>query len=301
MRSAENLDQATGLRRLLGADGGMRALGIFGSDAALNAHAGANLATAMAQRGASVAVFDEVPAPMNVASRLGLTPGVGLKQVIQGQCNAQDALNENPCGVRLLRAEQALHSAAGLAPEAWTRLQDVLPETDLDWLFMAAPADEAPSLALAAPYRLLVVPGAKNRLTEAYALLKSLHAQQPEGRWWILFMHLSDDTRASQMMQAITETSRRFLEVEPTYLGCIPHDGKLELAARAMRTVLEFAPASAAACAFRAAAEILAQQAQSTDRLEHADFWKRMGLFGRTLAPRASFKAVDTARGRHYG
>jgi flagellar biosynthesis protein FlhG len=146
---------------------------------------------------------------------------------------------------------------------------DELSQTAIDWLFLAAPADAQPSLAYAAPLRILVVQGSKNHLTEAYALLKSVHRQQPEGRWWILFSHLAEPERATLMMQAITETSRRFLEVEPGYLGVVAQDGKLELSARAMRPVLDFAPASGAASAFRNAAQTLAQTIQPDHRQRH--------------------------------
>jgi flagellar biosynthesis protein FlhG len=293
---APGLDQATGLRRMLGADNGPRALGIFGADAALNAHAGANLATAMAQRGASVTIIDEVPPPLNVATRLGIVPETSLAQYLAGQAPGK----ARAPGMRVLRAERLLRDAADLPPQVWRRLEAALPASEIDWLFLAAPADEGPCLALAAPRRVLVVPGARNRLTEAYALLKSLHQQQPDGRWWILFMELDDAARAQAMMAAITETSRRFLEVEPAFLGHVPRDGKLRLAERALRALLDFAPDSAAAAAFRAAAESLARQAPASDKLEYSGFWQRMGLIGRTLSPHAENNRLETARGGHY-
>lgn len=298
MADAAGLDQATGLRRILGAESAPRALGIFGADAALNAHAGANLACALARRGASVTVIDEMPLPMNVATRLGIVPETSLGQCLTGQ--AAPARQAHGEGVRVLRAERLLRDAAGLPPQAWRRIESALPANDIDWLLFAAPADELPSLALASPVRVLVVPGARDRLTESYALLKSLHHLQPEGRWWLLFMELDDTARAEAMLAAITETSRRFLEVEPGYLGHVPRDGKLRLAERALRALVDFAPDSAAAAAFRSAADVLARQAPASDKLEYSGFWQRMGLMGRNLSPHTENNRLETARGGHY-
>lgn len=294
------LDQASGLRQLLGGDSGLRAVGVFGSSAALNAEAVANLATAMAQRGSAAWVFDETAAQESVARNFGLAPTLGLGQWLRGTCRLDSALVESVDGVRLLACTQGAGKLADTSPESWANLAGELSDAAIDWLFLAAPADGQPSLAYAAPLRILVVQGSKNHLTEAYALLKSVHRQQPEGRWWILFSHLAEPERATLMMQAITETSRRFLEVEPGYLGVIAQDGKLELAARAMRPILDYAPASRAAGAFRNAAQTLAQAIQPITGSGIRDFWLRMGLISRSLAGSSINRATDYKRGQLY-
>lgn len=300
MSSEVLFDQASGLRRLLGGAKGLRAVGVFGGDPELNALATANLASAMAQRGGQVCIFDESSAP-RLMGQFGLTPEFGLRDILAGACPLEKALCDGPSGIRLLACEQAAAAIAAGPSHAWSNLTGRLSETDIDWLFLAAPHDDRPSLAYAAPLRILVVPGSKQRLTEAYALLKSVHRRQPEGRWWFLLMNLAEPERGAPMTQAITETSRRFLEVQPGFLGGIPRDDKLEQSRRAMRPVLDFAPGSPAAAAIRGAAETLAQAAPPLTGKGIPDFWSRMGLIGRDLAPRAGIKALDRAHGRHYG
>jgi flagellar biosynthesis protein FlhG len=294
------LDQASGLRQMLGGDSGLRAVGVFGGSAALNAEAVANLATAMTQRGSATWIFDETSPADSVAQHFGLAPTLSLGHWLRGACRLDSALVDSVDGVRLLACTQGAHTLADTAPETWAQRADELSQTAIDWLFLAAPADAQPSLAYAAPLRILVVQGSKNHLTEAYALLKSVHRQQPEGRWWILFSHLAEPERATLMMQAITETSRRFLEVEPGYLGVVAQDGKLELSARAMRPVLDFAPASGAASAFRNAAQTLAQTIQPITGNGIRDFWLRMGLISRSLARPSINRAADYKRGQLY-
>jgi flagellar biosynthesis protein FlhG len=294
------LDQAAGLRQLLGGDAGLRAVGVFGGAEHLTAQATANLASAMAQRGAHTWIFDELAAPGTVAAQFGLTPPLSLDRLLSGAYRLGQVFSETPAGPRLLACAHAARSVAASPQEAWSRLAKAFTEAAPDWLFLTAPNDGQASLAYAAPARILVVPGGKSHLTEAYALLKAVHQQQPEGRWWILFMNLAEPERAGLMMQAITETSRRFLEVEPGYLGVIGQDNKLELAARAMRPVLDFAPACGAATAFRSAAETLVQVVPAVSGSHIAQFWLRMGLLSRRLAAAPNNRATDYRHGGLY-
>jgi flagellar biosynthesis protein FlhG len=290
-------DQASGLRRLLGAGGGARVIGVFGVDARLNALAGANLACAMTHRGAQVMICDEAAAPDNVATMVGLSPAHGLAQVLAGQRAVAEALADNGAGLRLLNCAVPPVALALAPPESWARVAPA--SADADWLFAVSPGDGRGSLALAAPERILVAPAGKNHLTEAYALMKTVHRLQPEGRWWILLMDLNDAERGTLMMQAITETSRRFLEVEPGFLGGVPRDAKLDLSARAMRPVLDYAPGSAAATTLRGAAETLARATPHGVDPDTNEFWPRAGLIARNLAAHPS--ASGNAHGRRYG
>jgi flagellar biosynthesis protein FlhG len=287
-----DLDQASGLRRLLGGETGARAVGVFGVDPDLTAQTTANLASAMARRGARVLICDELPTPRNVAAYLGLAPDMGLREALASG-RPGDARVEASPGVHLLRCTQAAGEIA--APDAWASLGRAL---DSDWIFAAAPGDGRAPLALAAPERILVAPASKRHLTEAYALLKSVHHLQPEGHWWVLLTGLTDAARGTLVMQAITETSRRFLEFEPGYLGGVPRDAKLDLATRAMRPVLDYAPASPAAGALRGACEVLARTAVTAGS---RPFWPRAALIARALAARPTTQARGSTHDRRYG
>jgi flagellar biosynthesis protein FlhG len=293
-------DQATGLRQLLGGGAGTRIVGVFGSDPTLNAQAVANLALAMAQRGSTPWIFDETPGA-DLPTRFGLAPGRGLRQVVNGSAAIDEALGFTRSGVGILSCANGARDFARLDGEHHARLGARFAAAPPDWLFLAAPPDDRPSLAYAAPLRVLVVPGSKNRLTEAYALLKSVQRRLPDGRWAVLVMNLADTDHAALMMQAITETSRRFLEVLPGFLGGVPRDDKMEAASRALRPVLEFAPQSPAAVALRAAAETLAHDAPVLHDMDIEAFWQRLGPLARALGADPSTKATDGTSVGRYG
>jgi MinD-like ATPase involved in chromosome partitioning or flagellar assembly len=289
------LDQATGLRRLLGESAGTRAVGVFSPDPGLKATATMNLARAMSLRGNQAWIFDESDEDA-LTARYGLSPATGTDR--QPAQPLDSALRSGPEGVRLLPCGRNSESMRAWDTGAWSRLAKESPQPD--WLFLAAPEDERSCLAHAAPARVLAVSGHRNHLTEAYALLKSAHRLQPECRWWILLMDLANASRGQPLMQAIIDTSRRFLEITPGHLGNIPLDEKLHLANRALRPVLDFAPGSASAAAFRGTAETLARAEPALGGAELQEFWMRMGIMGGkfTQTPRPK---QEYARGRLYG
>lgn len=293
-------DQAAGLRRLLGERHSFRPLGLFGPDADLNAGAAAGLAFALALRGGNVCLIDEAPGPRNVAGQLGLTPRHGLADLVHNRIRLDDVLTALPDGPRLLRAEQGLAQVADADDRDWSRLADDFATGDWEWLLLAAPADERPSLALAAAARILVLPAEKIRLTEAYAVLKAAHHKQPDAAWQVLFMNADDDGRTEQLMAALNETCRRFLGIDLDLLGAIPKDAKLDIATRSMRPIHQVSATAPAAAAFRHLADRLHDAIPPSD-LDAKVFWQRLGLFSRLNRPPRQQTTRHVQYGRAYG
>jgi flagellar biosynthesis protein FlhG len=302
VRRPEPDDQAAGLRRLLGEQNAFRAVGLIGPDAELNACAAAGLAFALAHQGGRVCILDEAPGPRNVAGQLGLTPRHGLADAARGEIHLEDALVGLDDGLSLLRAERGLSDAAESDDRLWSRLSDDFAAGAWEWLVLNTPEDERPSLALAAPLRLLVLPAVKARLTEAYAVLKAAHRRQPDVRWLALFMHADDDQRTGQLMTTLNETTRRFLGLEIALLGAVPRDAKLDIALRSMRPVHEVSPAAPAATAFRHLAGVLrGTPADFTTGMDAKVFWQRLGLFGRLNRQPRQPSTRHVQHGRAYG
>lgn len=277
----EASDQAAGLRRLLGDRNSLRALGIFGPDADLNAIAGANLGLALSQRGDRVCLIDEAPAPYNATSQYGLSPSHDLNDALQGVLSLDEVLTGAPDGPRLLKAERGFRHTAATDERTWNRIGGDFARHAWDWLLLAAPADDQSSLAMAAPLRLLVLPAIKTRLTEAYVILKAAQRKQPDGRWLALFMNTSDGDKVSQLMSALNATARQFIGIELEPFGTVPRDNQLDLAARALRPVLERSPASPAAEAIRRLTARLRDETDRAARIDAKLFWQHLGLFSR--------------------
>ncbi len=300
MRRLEPDDQAAGLRRLLGGHNSFRAVGLFGPDADLNATAAAGIAFALSLRGNHVCLIDEAPGPHNVAGQLGLTPRHALADLAHGNQPLENVLVAIPDGPHLVRAEQGLAHVAEADDRHWSRLSEDFAAGAWEWLMLAAPADERPSLALTAPLRLLILPAARARLTEAYAVLKAAHRKQPDAAWLAVFMNAGDDDRAEQLIANLNETSRRFLGIGVGLLGSVPRDPKLDQAIRSMRPIHQVAPSAPAALAFRQLAERL-HASDPGSGMDAKIFWQRLGLFGRLNRPPRHQTTRHVQHGRAYG
>jgi flagellar biosynthesis protein FlhG len=243
-------DQAAGLRRLLGGQHRLSAIGLFGPDPLLNAQAAANLAYALNRRGSRICLIDEAPGPYNAMGQFGISADLTLADVLKRRGALDDALTQAADGLLLLSAARGLSWAAETDERDWNRLSGDLVCMEPDWLLISAPADDHASLALASALRVLVLPAQRNRLTEAYAVLKAAHHRHPDARWFALCMQVETET-AEQSVAALNETTRRFLGIGVGLLGAIPRDVELDRTARAMRLILEASPTSPAAIALR--------------------------------------------------
>jgi flagellar biosynthesis protein FlhG len=298
---AESVDQATGLRRLFGEQETFFGVGIFGPDAEFNAAAAASLAYALGRRGSQVCVLDELEAPRNVAGYLGIGANADIGHVARGALNLADAMAMGPAGVRVLNARGGAAAVATMPDTAWRKLGEALHKLAPEWMLVTAAEGNGPSLALACPRRLLVLPADKSRLPEAYAVLKAAHQYQPDGNWRVLVMNARSDEQAEQLMAALVDTASRFLDVDLDYAGAVPRDEKIHAAARSLRALLEMSPEAPAARAFRGLAEAMPGWAWGGMAMGLDVFWQRLGLFSRMSAElgRGTVKAMQ--HGRAYG
>ncbi len=290
------LDQASGLRRLMGQGPRFQALGVFGTDPGLTALASAHLAHALARRGAPVWGLDEAAAPRNLATLFGLSPRQTLDQALCRDGDAAAAAMAVLPGLYLIAAGGGMAWLAGVPEMRWRMAVDdllALPEQP-HVLIMHAPAvREAHSLALCAPERLLVVPQGKACLTQAYALIKAVHLQHPVQRWHVLVMQAGDEPTARQTYSALEMTARRFLGIRLEWLGGVPRDRSLLEAARHLQPVQELPSGKPGVQAFRQLAETVMGWPGDAGMYKPEEFWLKMWMFSRLTAEAALEKVQD--------
>ena len=220
MRLVDPVDQATGLRRLFAAAPVFRAVGVLGPDPRRNARVCADLALGLARRGKQVLVLDEGRPPYNVGGMWGLLARRSLAD-LPGVTLAEAALEAAP-GVRLLAAPEGMRQLAGMDEQALLALADHWGEAP-EWMLVnglgGAPASAG--LATTAEVRILVLPGDKDWLAEAYGALKSAHAAWSGGTWMVLVEGAGLES-SQRLYSSLKETALKFLGFAPGYLGCLP-------------------------------------------------------------------------------
>ncbi len=222
MRLAEPLDQATGLRRLFAPEPPFRSLGVLGPDPAAATRVSVALARGLGRRGGRVLLLDEANAPHHAGGLLGVlarhTLGDARQQGLPSL--AQPAGD----GIVLLAAPDG---PAALAAWSEAELRDLAEDWRArveapEWLLVNG-AGRTPEQALAATAdeRVLVLPGTRNKLADAYAVLKQAQARWSASHWRVLVDGAGEDT-AQELFASLADTARRFLGLEADYLGHLP-------------------------------------------------------------------------------
>lgn len=280
MPLAEAIDQATGLRRLFTPETVFRALGVLGPDSRGTARSCVALARGLGRRGDRVLILDEAKPPQHVGGLLGVLARHTLADAGRGSLvNLAQPAGD---GVVLLAAPDGLEALAGLdegdlrdLTDDWSTRAE-LPE----WLLVNG-GQRAADLALAATAdeRVLVLPGSKTKLADAYAVMKKAHAVWNGRAWWVLVDGAEPD-QAQALFDALGETARRFLGIVPEFLGHLPRD----------RAGVAPAPLDGYRMD-RLAGEPAGLP--DANRLDFARYWQRMWLRSRMVA---EFAGQETAR-----
>jgi hypothetical protein len=285
VRLADPLDQASGLRRLFAPEPTFQALGVLGPDPRRTASASAALALGLGRRGHRVMVMDEMRPPNNVAALLGIMPRHGL--VDASSRGLLSVVRQASEGLVLLAAQEGLATLAG-----WSEL-DLLDMTD-DWRSRADPPEwlllnggdgslRNASLATSANLRVLVLPGNRASLADAYAIMKAAHAAW-SGKNWLVLVEGAEAGQALGLFTALRETAQRFLGLTPVFLGCIGRD----------------APGVQPGALDATLVDLLSEESRrqgETERINFEQCWQRMWLYSRTTLETADGKAEYGRRG----
>lgn len=222
MRLAEPIDQATGLRRLFTPGSTFRTLGVLGPDGRATARACVALAQGLGRRGGRVMVLDEAKPPHHVGGLLGILTRYTLAEL--SHRGLVDIAQPAGDGIVLLSAPDGLEALARLSE---ANLRDMADDWRAraeapEWLLVNG-GERRPEtgLAVTADDRVLVLPGAKSRLAEAYAVMKKAQAHWAGQTWWVL-VDGADPEPAHALFASIGETARRFLGIVPEFLGHLP-------------------------------------------------------------------------------
>jgi len=284
VRLADPLDQASGLRRLFAPEPSFQALGVLGPDARRTARACAALALGLGRRGHRVLVMDETRPPNNVAGLLGILPRHGLVDApSRGLVSVVQRALE---GLVLLAAQDGLNTLAGLSEhdlldmaDDWKSRADA-PE----WLLLNGGDGPLRSngLAATANLRVLVLPGNRASLADAYAVMKAAHVAW-SGKNWLVLVEGAEAGPALSLFASLSETAQRFLGVTPSFLGGI------------VREATNAQPGAQPVALDAALIDLLSEKSShqaETERINFEQYWQRMWLYSRMTAEAAAKKEL---------
>jgi len=250
------VDQAAGLRRLLGGSGLQVITFVAGCEGVGRSVAVANLGVALARLGKEVLIIDEHPPGDDIAASFGMQTAYDLLHVVQRELPLTRVLLKPMSGLSILPAERAAKKLGRLSLHQQQILVDALSATErpIDVILvdasMAHPNGFSP-FGLVSQETVVVLSGSSASITEAYALIKKVSHAFSRRHFRILVNKVKSQADARSIYDNIAQVATQRGIAVLDYAGALPLDESLRMATQLCRPVLLQAPDSPAAQAFR--------------------------------------------------
>lgn len=250
------VDQAAGLRRMLGGSGLQVITFVAGCEGVGRSVAVANLGVALARLGKEVLIIDEHMPGDDIAASFGMQPAYDLLNVVQREMPLQKVLLRPMSGLAILPAARAARKLGRLALHQQQTLVDALSslERAVDVILvdasMAHPTGFSP-FGLVSQETVVVLSGSSASITEAYALIKKVSHAFSRRHFRILVNKVRHASDARSIYENIAQVATQRGIAVLDFAGAVPLDESLRLASQLCRPVLLQAPDSPAAQAFR--------------------------------------------------
>ena len=237
-----------------------------------------NLAVTLAQSGERVMVMDADMGLANIDVLLGLSPGMNLSHVINGECSLEETIIDGPAGVKIVPASSGVAMMSDLTPaqnagviRSFSELTEPVDTLLIDTA--AGLSDSVVSYLRAAREVIVVVCDEPASITDAYAMIKVMNKDYGVDRFHVLANQAHGATQGRELYNKLARVSERFLDVTLDYLGCVPYDDNLKKALQKQKAVVEAFPRSPASTAFKQIAKKTQQWPMPKKMEGHLEFF----------------------------
>ena len=215
-----------------------------------------NLSLALAQQQRRVILMDADLGLANIDVLLGIRASKTIADVLSGECDLREILVPGPGGVKIVPAASGVQQMAALTPQqhgaliqAFSSLGDQLDVLMIDTA--AGISDTVVSFVSAAQEIVVVVCDEPSSITDAYALIKLLNKDYNIQRVRVIANMVRTPKEGQLLFNKLKHVCERFLDITMQYAGAIPADESVRKAVQKQKPVLEYAPRSKAALAFK--------------------------------------------------
>lgn len=211
-----------------------------------------NLAIRLSQMGTKVVLIDGDLGTANADVLMRLGPGRTLAHVVAGRQTLQEAMIDAPGGFRLIPGASGLAQMAALSDLERSKLVDQIHELEAqaDIILIDTGAGVSPNvlgLACAADQLLVVTTPEPTSITDAYAVIKTMHARGARPDTCILVNMVQEVGEGREVFHRLDEVCRRYLQLSARYVGHVMFDHRVSQAVRAQTPFMLAAPSCPAA------------------------------------------------------
>lgn len=261
-----------------------------------------NVATALAQNGARVCIFDADTGLANINILLGLRPEFTLEHVLKGQKAIKDIVIKTRQGVGVVPGASGVAELANLDAARVKRLCAALTELEAEYDYFlidtaAGVADNVLQFIESAPYTFLLITPEPTSLTDAFSLLKLLNGRGYGGRLRVIVNMAVDYPQASETYRRFATAVEKYLELKVEYGGFVARDELLPRSVVQQTPLVELSSNSPAArCLLALADNVLKHIGAESSETGLADYWKTLlSDLPETELPSANHEVVISA------
>ncbi len=227
-----------------------------------------NLAVALAKSGKRVLLFDADLGLANVDVMLGLKPERTVQDFLEGKCSLSETCVKGPFGITIIPASSGIHQLADLSGEQAASLIHEFSTLSNDYDVMLVDlasgiSRQVMDFTQAAQNIMVVICNEPSSMVDSYAVIKILHQRYGRNKFGIVINKVKHLQEGYGVYLRFQETISKFLNVNVEYLGYIPNDEYIAIAARDNASICDKYPMSPAAKALRDLQHGIVEWAQS--------------------------------------
>lgn len=213
-----------------------------------------NLAISYAKMKKNVLLFDADLGLANVDVMLGLKPKKNLYDFLNGNCSLNDICITGPHGLKIIPAASGIQKMAELSLAESSELihsfSSLTQDIDVMLIDMASGiSNQVIDFTHASQDILVVICNDPASLMDSYAVIKILHQKYGRQRFGVVVNKVINMQEGYDVFSKFQNVIAKFINVNMNYLGCVPNDDYIGMAARERISVVDKYPLSQAAIA----------------------------------------------------
>ncbi len=214
-----------------------------------------NLALAFAQRNKKVLLFDADLGLANVDVMLGLKPKQNLHDYLSGACTLDDVCVTGPYGLNIIPAASGIQKMAELSSaEAYELIRSFSSLTrDIDVMIVdqaSGISSQVMDFTHASQDILIVICNDPASLMDSYAVIKILHQKYGRSRFGVIVNKARSLQEGYDVFAKFQSAIGQFITISMQYLGHVPQDDYVGMAARERTAVVHAYPYAESSAAF---------------------------------------------------
>ncbi|OPJ57107.1 MinD/ParA family protein [Alkalithermobacter paradoxus] len=188
-----------------------------------------NLALALRKNGNKVVVIDADLGLANIEILLGITPKLGLLDLIKDEVDIEDIIVEGPLGVEIISGGAGISEIVDLPMDKLNKILNniYLLKDRADFILIDTGAGISKSVMAflsASEEIIVVITPEPTAITDGYALIKVAAREDKEKKINLVVNKSDNEDEAQSAYAKINTASNRFLGINVNYLGYVYND-----------------------------------------------------------------------------